>query len=148
MDLSRTYLVFSPYQKRPYLAGYFSLSNRPLIIPRKNFIKLSSTVQRTLMGFGHKTQQASYEIKGFLLGQLGKNEIAINAKNLNGNDLLQLANMKVQEAYRIVGGRILYLECEDHPKIKDFYYENGFRELEEFKSPNDLCLMVKKIELI
>lgn len=148
MDLSRTYLVTSTYQRKPYLAGYFSISPRPLIIPRKNFQKISSTYQKRLMGVGHRTQQSSYEIKGFLLGQLGKNysDIAKKAGNLSGADLLQLAYMKVQEAYRIVGGRILYLECEDHDKVKEFYMRNGFKELEDFKSPNEMCLMVKKIE--
>lgn len=148
MDLSRTYLVMSSYKTKPYLAGFFSLSNRPLVIPKRNFQKIPHTLQRKLMGVGHKTQQFSYEIKGFLLGQLGKNysEIANKAKNLNGDVLLQLAYQKVLEAYRLVGGRILYLECEDHLKIKDFYMRNGFRELEDYKSPNELCLMVKRIE--
>jgi hypothetical protein len=148
MDLSRTYLVFSSYQKKPYLSGYFAISPRPLVISKKNFQKIATSLQRRLMGVGHKTEQSSYEIKGFLLGQLGKNysEIAKKAKSLSGDDLLQLAYQKVQEAHRIVGGRILYLECEDHSKIKDFYIKNGFRELEDFKSTNGLCLMVKKIE--
>lgn len=150
MDLARTYLVLSSYQGKPYLAGYFSISPRPLIIPRKNFQRISSSLQKRLMGFGHKTEQASYEIKGFLLGQLGKNYsgISVKAKKLTGDELLDLAYTKIQEAHRLVGGRILYLECEDHPKIKEFYSRNGFRELEDFKSTNDLCLMVKKIELI
>lgn len=148
MDLSRTYLVISTFKGKPFVAGYFSISNRPLVIARKDFLKIATTVKKRLMGIGHKTEQASYEIKGFLLGQLGKNfsEVSRKARSLTGDDLLLLAYMKVQEAHRIVGGRILYLECEDHEKIKSFYFRNGFKELEEYKSPNDLCLMVKKIE--
>jgi hypothetical protein len=148
MDLSRTYLVMSTFQKKPFIAGYFSISNRPLIIPRKYFQRLPTTVRKRLMGVGHKTQQSSYEIKGFLLGQLGRNysDTAKKAKCIAGNELLQLAYAKVQEAHRIVGGRIIYLECEDHEKIKEFYFHNGFRELEEYRSENDLCLMVKKID--
>ncbi|KUO48949.1 MAG: GNAT family acetyltransferase [Desulfitibacter sp. BRH_c19] len=150
MDLSRTYLVMSTYQSKHYLGGYFSISPRPLIISRRYFQKLSKNLQKRLMGVGHKTNQASYEIKGFLLGQLGKNysEVATKANNVTGDDLLKLVYQKIQEAQRIVGGRILYLECEDNLKVKEFYKRNGFRELDKFKSPNGLCLMVKKIEHI
>ncbi|KMM53529.1 GNAT family acetyltransferase [Bacillus glycinifermentans] len=148
MDLSRTYLIMSSYQAKPYLAGYFSISNRPLVIPKRQFQKLSKTLQKRLMGFGHKTQQATYEIKGFLLGQLGKNynPIAHKAGNVSGKDLLELSYKKILEAHRIVGGRILYLECEDYDKIKDFYIRNGFKQLEEYESENGLCMMVKQIQ--
>lgn len=32
-DISRTYLVMSSYQKEPCLVGYFSIAQKPLIIP-------------------------------------------------------------------------------------------------------------------
>jgi hypothetical protein len=148
MSLSRTYLIIATYKKRPYLAGYFSISNRPLIIPKKHFQRMTTTLQKRLMGIGHRTYQQTYEIKGYLLGQLGKNycDLAIKAKGINGTDILALAYEKVLEAHRIVGGRILYLECEDNDKIKKFYTTNGFRELPEYKSDNGYCIMVKKIE--
>ncbi|MCY8247518.1 GNAT family acetyltransferase, partial [Bacillus inaquosorum] len=98
-------------------------------------------------GFGHKTQQATYEIKGYLLGQLGKNysSLAQKAGNISGADLLTLSYRKILDAHRIVGGRILYLECEDHDKIKSFYTQNGFKELEHYETDNNLCMMVKQI---
>ncbi|MEX0779225.1 MAG: GNAT family acetyltransferase [Balneolales bacterium] len=150
LDLSRTYLVMSTYQDTSFIFGYFSISNRPLVINRKNFKSLSKSLQKALMGVGHKTDQKAYEIKGYLLGQLGKNfnDVARKAKIATGSDILTLAYTKILEAYEVVGGRILYLECEDNDKIKDFYRKNGFRELEDFKSPNNLCLFVKKIEHI
>lgn len=150
MDLSRTYLVMSDYQGDSFLAGYFAISNRSLAISNKNFSKFSQTLKRRLMGVGHKTEQKTYEIKGFLIGQLGKNysEVAKKAKALSGDDLLELAYRKVLEAYRLVGGRIVYLECEHNDKVKEFYNRNGFRELLEYDSPNNMCLMVKKLDHI
>lgn len=148
LDLSRTYLVMSTYKGKSFIAGYFSISPKPLVINKKNFSKLSNALQKRLMGIGHKTDQKTYEIKAYLLGQLGKNynEVAKKAKSASGNDLLALAYRKIQEAHKLVGGRIVYLECEECEKIKEFYRYNGFRELEGFKSSNDLCLFVKKIE--
>ncbi|MGH0485874.1 GNAT family acetyltransferase [Bacillus mycoides] len=150
MHLARTYLVMSSYQSRPFIAGYFSISNKPLIIPRKHFIKMAKSLQKRLMGFGHRTEQSSYEIKGVLLGQLGKNynEVANKAKACCGKDLLELAYEKIREVHRIVGGRVLYLECEPHVKILDFYKSNGFNQLEEFESENDYCIMVKQMQHI
>lgn len=109
---------------------------------------LSNTLKKRLMGIGHRTEQNSYAIQGFLLGQLGKNysDIAIKSKVINGDDLLFLANKKILEAYRLVGGRIIYLECENNDKLKEFYKRNGFSEIEKFKSPNGMCLFIKKIE--
>lgn len=144
-DLARTYLVLSTYKNRPYLAGYFSITNKSLVIPRKQYKTFSTSLRKKLMGMGHQTEQNNYEIKGYLLGQLGKNYSAIakKANNISGKDLLSLAYEKINEAYIITGGRILFLECEDQEKLKRFYEDNGFRMLEDYESANDLRLYVK-----
>lgn len=148
MDLARTYLVFSEYQKRNILVGYFSISNKPLVIAKRNFQKLPNNLKRKLMGIGHKTEMDNYEIKGYLLGQLGKNysEEALKTKAIDGKDLLQLATDAMHVAYKASGGRIFYLECDDDEKLKSFYRDSGFRELEDFKSVNGYCIFVRKIE--
>ncbi len=148
MDLARTYLVMSTYKSRQILVGYFSISNKPLTIPNKQFRKLSRSLQKRLMGTGTKAEQSSYVIKGYLLGQLGKNfsQEARLANCCSGQDLLQIAYKKVAEAHRIVGGRILYLECENVSKIIDFYKTNGFSQIEGFESENGYCMMVKQLK--
>lgn len=35
MDMARTYLVLSEYKNKPYLAGYFAISPKPLVIPKR-----------------------------------------------------------------------------------------------------------------
>lgn len=147
VDLARTYLVMSSYKNKPYLAGYFSIANKPLIIPKSVFKRLSKSLQRRLMGFGHKTDQNNFECKGYLIGQLGKNYSieAIAANQISGADLLALAYSKILEAYRIVGGRVIHLECQNVSSLKKFYIDNGFREIEEFESPNSMCIFVKSI---
>ncbi|WOY89988.1 GNAT family acetyltransferase [Ligilactobacillus murinus] len=147
MDMARTYLILANYKQRPYLAGYFAIANKPLVIPKKQFQKLSTSQKKKLMGFGYKTDLRNYECKGYLLGQLGKNysELAKRANQINGNEILTLAYAKIKEAYAIVGGRVLYLECEDNEKIKAFYHDNGFRQLKDYVSTNNFCLFVKQI---
>ena len=148
LGLSRTYLVMASYQSKPYLAGYFSISNKSLVVPKKQFSSMSTSLKKRLMGLGYKTEMANYEIKGILLGQLGKNysEEAIKAKGITGDELIALAYQKIREAYILIGGRILFLECEDHPKLTNFYSRNGFSELANYESPNNLCLFLKNLK--
>ncbi|MTD42451.1 GNAT family acetyltransferase [Erwinia sp. CPCC 100877] len=150
MDLARTYLVLSKYKDKVYLAGYFAIAPKPLVIKKKVFKKISNTQQKKLMGFGHKTDQNNYECKGYLIGQLGKNysKEAIMANQLSGSELLQLAYRKIKEAHEIVGGRVVHLECQNIPKLKEFYKEEGFREIENRESEDDLCIFVKTIDKI
>ncbi|ENH95775.1 hypothetical protein J416_14108 [Gracilibacillus halophilus YIM-C55.5] len=148
LDISRTYLVFSTYKEKNVLTGYFSISNRPLAISKKNFSKLSNTMKKRLMGVGHRTEQDSYEIKGFLIGQLGKN-FSLEAQKANGatgRDLMAFAQSKILEAHKIVGGRIIYLECEHVDKLISFYRDHGFVELEDYESINGYAMMVKRLK--
>lgn len=147
MDISRTYLVMSTFQRKPFIAGYFSISNKSMIMNKKSYQSLSTTMKKRLLGIGYKTEQNSYEVKSFLLGQLGKNysEVAVRANLASGDDLLELAYEKIKEAHKVVGGRILYLECDDYPKLVDFYTRNGFRKIQNFNSSNSQLIMIKKI---
>ncbi|ERJ00833.1 hypothetical protein HMPREF0262_00422 [Clostridium sp. ATCC 29733] len=61
-----------------------------------------------------------------LIGQLGKN-FKDNANSLiTGDELLKMACDKVAQAQEIIGGKIVYLECEDKLRLMDFYDRNGF----------------------
>lgn len=150
LDISRTYLVLSQYKESPILVGYFSLANKPMVISKRNFSKFSNSLKKRLMGIGHKTDSENYEVKGYLLGQLGKNfsSEAIASKAITGRDLMKLANEAMLVSYEAVGGRIFYLECEDELKLKEFYRREGFAEIIDFKSPNGLCVFVRKISQI
>lgn len=146
--IARTYLVFSSYKGCPVLVGYYALSNKPLVIYKKNFNKFSNSLKKKLLGFGHKTDMENYEIRGFLLGQLGKNfsENALATKAITGSDLLSLATESMLQIHKLVGGRIFYLECDDIDKLKQFYIEQGFKEIENYESKNEYCIFVRKIE--
>lgn len=147
MNISRTYLLMSSYRQKPVLVGYFSISNKPLIIAKKNFIRLSKTQQKRLLGFGNKTDQSNYQIPGYLIGQIGKN-YSVDARACNtvtGKDIVDFALAKIVEGHRISGGRIVYLECENHQRLKRFYTDQGFKEITEFISSNGLVIMIQML---
>lgn len=45
---------------------------------------------------------------------------------ITGDELLELACKEVEKVQAVVGGKIVYLECEDNEKLKEFYSRNGF----------------------
>lgn len=143
LDLSRTYLVFTSYKGKSVLAGYYSITNKPLIISKRNFSKLSSSLRKKLLGMGQKTERENYEIKSILVGQIGKN---FNHKELiSGTDILKLSYITINQIYQLIGGRIVYLEVDDDNHLREFYNKNGFREVEGYRTPNNQCLYIKKI---
>ena len=61
-----------------------------------------------------------------LIAQIGKNFANGYHKLISGDMLLSLACTKVKQVQLDIGGKIVYLECEDAPKLLDFYARNGF----------------------
>lgn len=61
-----------------------------------------------------------------MIAQLGKNYDNGFGQLIKGDELLKLACDSVKEAQKIIGGKIVYLECEDVLKLTDFYESNGF----------------------
>ena len=43
------------------------------------------------------------------------------SKEIKGSELLTFACNEVRKAQRIIGGKVVYLECEDTPKLINFY---------------------------
>ncbi len=110
------------------LAGYFTLANKIFCIDkqclpnRKWRSRLSKFDQ-----FDNEIQR--YTISAPLIGQLGKNYANSYDKLITGDELLRLALDKVREMQNIVGGKIVYLECEQKDSLIDFYSRNGFVNL-------------------
>lgn len=157
IGLSRTTLVYTTIKGEMVLAGYFSISSKPLTISKKNWSHLSKSVQRKLMPIGYHTAQNNYEVSSILLGQIGKNFEYVDQHVITGEQLLALAYKEIKRAWEVVGGTMLYLEAKNEPHLRDFYVTNGFSQLlmkkqEDDKkptipyvSPNKLHLYVKKL---
>lgn len=60
------------------------------------------------------------------MAQLGKNFEGGYNNLITGNELLKIACDSVREIQRIVGGKYVYLECEDNPRLTDFNESNRF----------------------
>jgi hypothetical protein len=117
---SRTYLIVGvEYDSVPIL-GYYTLTMKTLELAET----LSKTTIKRIDGFSKDVQAT----EAVLLGQLGKNQRFED--QITGQSILDDALDTIYSIHYLVGGRIVFLECEETPKLIDFYGNNGFEPLQ------------------
>lgn len=132
---SKTHLVFASFRDKPVLVGYFTLANKQIAVIKK---KISNTQARRVGRFGSYDQQTkSYYIAAPLIAQLGKNFSNEYNRLITGDELLKIACDKVSIVQMAIGGRFVYVECEDIPQLTEFYKRNGFFEFDKRKLDAD-----------
>ena len=126
--ISRTFLVYASYKAKQVLIGYFAIASKSFAIKHTlNGKLISKTMKKRIQRFGtYIAETKTYTIPAPLLGQLGKNFRNGYNNLITGDELLALACSKIQEGQRVLGGRFIYLECEDNPNLTEFYERNGF----------------------
>lgn len=123
--ISSTYIVMASYKDKYVVVGYYTLANKIFCIDRKSFP--SNTWRRRITKFAqYDSTIKRYTLSAPLIAQLGKNFTNSYNTLITGDELLKLALDKVEKMQSIVGGKIVYLECEDKERLIDFYSENGF----------------------
>lgn len=112
----------------PEIAGYFTLANKYITI---NSEKISNRLRRRINKFATFDRVIrSYCLSTLLIAQLGKNYTDGLDKLITGDELLKIACDKVAHIQFELGGKLVYLECEDKAKLLDFYVSNGFCEFD------------------
>lgn len=144
-SLSSTYLI---YNDRSQLVGYFTISNKGLIISKENYEKLLKKQQKKLSFNGRKLENGDYIVNSFLLGQLGKNfnKNILEEDKIKGVELLTIAYNLLIEIKNLINVKYLWIECEDNKKLLDFYSNFGFKLIENYVSNNGLKVMILKLE--
>lgn len=127
--IAAVHLVFTSYQGKPVLVGYYALANKVFII--RNTSRLSAKLRGRLKRFARfNNELRQYELSIPLIGQLGKNYANGYDKLIAGDDLLQFAFEKIRIMQMCVGGKFAYLECAEIPSLVRFYERNGFVALD------------------
>ena len=117
---SRTYLILDKNNLKQLLA-YFSVSFKEISLPES----LSRREIQKIDGISRDATTA----RAFLIGQIAKNSFQGNPINLAS--IFEEVYSVLYRAQDLVGGRILFLECEDHPKLINMYESNGFKVLQK-----------------
>ena len=131
---SRTHLVYTSYKGDNILGGYFTLANKNFVV--KNNTHISKTLKKRIAKFGQYNEELKqYIVPSVLIGQLGKNDVYGNL--IQGDRLLKCAFDEIRKVQNIIGGKFIYLECEDKTGLKEFYTDNGFVEFGQRDLEND-----------
>ena len=135
---SQTHLVYASYKGGPVLVGYFSLANKQIVVSDDKRHSLGKDLKRRIREFStFDDKTRAYYLSAPLLAQLGKNFTNGYNALISGDELLKLACDKIQEVQFVLGGRFAYVECEDKPKLVQFYTRNGFVEFDRRKLDRD-----------
>lgn len=131
--LSITYLIND--SDNGVILGYFTLAHKSVML---NGEGLSKTFQKKLIKYSRLDRDTgNYFVSAFLLAQFGKNSAVETDKRISGKEMMKLANDVLLDVQRRIGGGVLYLDCEDNAKLKDFYVGENFKEFSDRFSSED-----------
>ena len=124
-----SYLVFAEQNGQNYFMGYYTLANKFVCV---NSSALSKTMQKKIAKFSqYDPASERFMVSMPLIAQLGKNFNSALPMKMAGSDLLEMALERVLEIEHLIGGKTVYIECNNQPKLFDFYSATGFIPFDE-----------------
>lgn len=124
-SLCRTQLVFASYKDSPVLCGYYTIAQKSFNISKG--ASLSKTKQKAISKYASFYPELKMHIlPAPLLAQLGKNFSNGYNTLISGDELMKMACDDIALIHKIAGGKIIYLECENKPRLLEFYRRHGF----------------------
>ena len=130
LSKSKTYFLMDAEQfasKNFVLLAYFTIALRVFNV---SDLDLSNRAIKVLDGFSAKKDGVIItDLPVYLIGQIAKNDTY--KSDIQGGDVVDRAVKVIKSAQKIVGGRIIMLECENVPHLIKFYESNGFSIISE-----------------
>lgn len=117
---ARTYLILDDADGA--ILAYFSITFKELIL---DGAKLAKAEVRRMDGIRRDAER----IRAYLIGQLGKNA-GISSNRIRLADILEEIYSVIAQARALIGGRIIFLECEDDDRLLALYEDHGFKLIE------------------
>ena len=134
-----TYLVLND---KDTLLGYFTLTHKATPILRQCLS--SNTARRKYERFAAlDAERDTLNASAFLIAQFGKNYALPSENRIAGCTLMDLALEQLGRIQYLIGGGIVYLECEDNERLLDFYTapRNNFRRFGERRTHDGATLL-------
>lgn len=143
---SQTHLLMPSLAGKPEIAGYFCLTNKSALLDTST---LSATMRKRVEKFSiYDDRIKEHFLSAPLIAQLGKNYSHDLDCPISGDILLKYACDKVASILYDLGGRFIYLECADHPKLLRFYRANGFAAFDRRYLENDAEYLVRMFKYV
>ena len=140
-DIGKTYLCVDKQQLQEgnfSVLAYFTLAQRSVDIS-----ELPNKRKRKVLG-NYPGRDQIKSVPAFLIGQLGRCDDYSN-EDLSGQQILDECYHAISLAARVVGGKLLVLECREHMYEK-FYEKHGFKKLYDKLNDENLYTLYKKID--
>lgn len=119
-----TFLVFKETETNSAFVGYYTLANKFVSIASAH---LSKTLQKKISKFSQYDDSLErFMVSMPLIAQLGRNFNSDLPFSIAGADLLFMALQRVLDVEYLIGGKTVYIECNNQPKLFDFYSASGF----------------------
>lgn len=103
------------------IAGYFSLSIKPIIIKSDNLSNRSLNKILRMSDFDEENKTVNPA--AYLIAQLGKNDSA----DINIDDIFDIIDIVVNKIQKSCGGVVEFLESENEEKLISMYQNKGFK---------------------
>ena len=104
---------------------------------------LSNNKKKKLLGsVPGRDKLLSYQ--AYLIGQLGRSDM-YTTDDISGETILNECYAEIRKVQRIVGGRLLLLECREH-MFELFYQKKGFEKLTDFPDEHGLYTLYRRIK--
>lgn len=142
-----TFLVFKECDDCLAFVGYYTLANKFVSITGTH---LSKTLQKKIAKFAQYDDSLErFMVSMPLIAQLGRNFNSNLPFGISGSDLLSMALQRVLDVEYVIGGKTVYIECNNQPKLFDFYSSSGFlafdkRNRQGSVSENDVLIQMLK----
>lgn len=139
-DKSRTYLIIdecSFINGKIEILAYFTVAIKKIDLADD----ISKKLRRELDGI---SKTVCY-FNSYLIGQLAKNDYCAN--KIKGQDIIKYSEDTIVEVYKIIGGRIIIIECENIDALKNIYFKNGYKMLQVDMNSN-LIQLYKPIKTL
>lgn len=94
---------------------------RELLLESSN---ISKAEVKRLDGFNKNAER----VQAFLIGQIGKN-FSISNNPIKLSDILEEVYSVFSQARELIGGRVVFLECENNDKLIELYSRHKFKLL-------------------
>ncbi|MCD7847377.1 MAG: GNAT family acetyltransferase [Oscillospiraceae bacterium] len=103
-----------------YPRGFFTLTHKPVAIPEKA-IPSKTALRKMLRHAKYDADLKAYNVSAFLIAQFGKNYNLPENERISGTELMTDALLVIERVQRMIGGGVVFLECEDNQELVDFY---------------------------
>jgi hypothetical protein len=138
-DKSRTYFVVDEEklnESKLAIFGYFSLGIKSIDLAED----VSKSQRRKLDGLSKNADSLNV----YLIGQLAKNDSYKD--KVTGTELLNYAIPLIKNCMRIIGGRVVLVECKNQEKLVDFYKKQNFTILQETEDSKNMIQLVRTLK--